>query len=59
LVSVPHSALLSVCHRLAQRLNHSDVDAGLIAETFGQVLAARSVGRSNASKVEIAVDAGP
>jgi serine O-acetyltransferase len=28
-----------VCHRLAQRLNHSDVDAGLIAETFGQVLA--------------------
>ncbi len=31
----------AVCHRLAQRLNHSDVDAGLIAETFGQVLAAR------------------
>jgi serine O-acetyltransferase len=30
----------AVCHRLAQRLNHSDVDAGLIAETFGQVLAA-------------------
>jgi serine O-acetyltransferase len=29
----------AVCHRLAQRLNHSDVDAGLIAETFGQVLA--------------------
>jgi serine O-acetyltransferase len=28
-----------VCHRLAQRLNHSDVDAGLIAETFEQVLA--------------------
>ena len=25
----------AVCHRLAQRLNHSDVDAGLIAETFG------------------------
>src|SRR5262245_16693156 len=31
----------AVCHRLAQRLNHSDVDAGLIVETFGQVLAAR------------------
>jgi serine O-acetyltransferase len=31
----------AVCHRLAQRLDHSDVDAGLIAETFGQVLAAR------------------
>lgn len=29
----------AVCHRLAQRLNHSDVDAGHIAETFGQVLA--------------------
>lgn len=28
----------AVCHRLAQRLNHSDVDAGLIAETFEQVL---------------------
>jgi serine O-acetyltransferase len=31
----------AVCHRLAQRLDHSDVDAGLIAETFGQVLAAQ------------------
>ncbi len=31
----------SVCHRLAQRLNHSDVDAGLIAKTFNQVLAAK------------------
>jgi serine O-acetyltransferase len=29
----------SVCHRLAQRLNHSDVDAGLISQTFQQVLA--------------------
>ena len=29
----------AVCHRLAQRLNHSDVDAGLIAETFTNVLA--------------------
>ncbi len=28
----------AVCHRLAQRLNHSDVDAGLISETFDQVL---------------------
>jgi serine O-acetyltransferase len=31
----------AVCHRLAQRLNHSDVDAGLIAKTFNQVLAAK------------------
>jgi serine O-acetyltransferase len=30
----------SVCHRLAQRLNHSDVDAGVISRTFAQVLAA-------------------
>jgi serine O-acetyltransferase len=29
----------AVCHRLAQRLDHSDVDAGLIAATFAQVLA--------------------
>jgi serine O-acetyltransferase len=28
----------SVCHRLAQRLNHSDVDAGVISRTFAQVL---------------------
>jgi serine O-acetyltransferase len=31
----------SVCHRLAQRLNHSDVDAGLISKTFNQVLDAK------------------
>lgn len=28
----------AVVHRLAQRLNHSDVDAGLITQTFRQVL---------------------
>lgn len=28
----------AVCHRLAQRLNHTDVDAGLIAQTFQGVL---------------------
>jgi len=31
----------AVCHRLAQRLNHSDVDAGLIAGIFAQVLASK------------------
>jgi serine O-acetyltransferase len=31
----------SICHRLAQRLNHSDVDAGLISKTFNQVLMAK------------------
>ncbi len=29
----------AVCHRLAQRLNHTDVDAGLISQTFSSVLA--------------------
>jgi serine O-acetyltransferase len=28
----------AVCHRLAQRLNHSDVDAGLIGQIFADVL---------------------
>jgi serine O-acetyltransferase len=28
----------AVCHRLAQRLNHSDVDSGLIGQTFAEVL---------------------
>lgn len=28
----------SICHRLAQRLNHADVDAGLIGQTFAEVL---------------------
>jgi serine O-acetyltransferase len=37
----------AVCHRLAQRLNHSDVDAGLINETFREVLLrAPEVGRA-------------
>ena len=30
----------AVGHRLAQRLNHSDVDAGLIGQTFNDVIAA-------------------
>ena len=28
----------AICHRLAQRLNHSDVDAGLIGQMFADVL---------------------
>jgi serine O-acetyltransferase len=31
----------AVCHRLAQRLNHSEVDAGLIGQMFTEVLAAK------------------
>src|SRR3990170_1319233 len=29
----------AICHRLAQRLNHADVDSGLIGQTFADVLA--------------------
>ena len=29
----------SVCHRIAQRLGHADVDAGLLIQTFQDVLA--------------------
>ncbi|MEL7047438.1 MAG: serine O-acetyltransferase [Pseudomonadota bacterium] len=37
-----HSTLeKAVVHRLAQRLNHSDVDAGLITQIFEQVLASK------------------
>ncbi|MGI9383215.1 MAG: serine O-acetyltransferase [Methyloligellaceae bacterium] len=28
----------AICHRLAQRLNHSDVDSGLLRQTFDEVL---------------------
>jgi len=31
----------AICHRLAQRLNHADVDAGLIGQIFADVLASR------------------
>lgn len=31
----------AVCHRLAQRLNHADVDAGLIGQMFADVLRSR------------------
>jgi serine O-acetyltransferase len=31
----------SICHRIAQRLGHADVDAGLIVQTFQDVLASQ------------------
>lgn len=31
----------AICHRLAQRLNHADVDAGLIGQIFSDVLKGR------------------
>jgi serine O-acetyltransferase len=50
----------AVCHRLAQRLNHSDVDAGLIAETFEQVLNERpELGRAFRADLAAVYDRDP
>jgi serine O-acetyltransferase len=50
----------AVCHRLAQRLNHSDVDAGLIAETFAQVLDAHpELGRAFRADLAAVYDRDP
>jgi serine O-acetyltransferase len=50
----------AVCHRLAQRLNHSDVDAGLIGQTFTQVLADRpELGRAFRADLAAVYDRDP
>jgi serine O-acetyltransferase len=50
----------AVCHRLAQRLNHSDVDAGLINQTFQQVLASRpEIGRAFRADLAAVYDRDP
>jgi serine O-acetyltransferase len=50
----------AVCHRLAQRLNHSDVDAGLIAETFTNVLASHpELGRAFRADLAAVYDRDP
>ncbi|HWB44154.1 MAG TPA: serine O-acetyltransferase [Hyphomicrobiaceae bacterium] len=50
----------AVCHRLAQRLNHSDVDAGLIAETFTNVLAGHpELGRAFRADLAAVYDRDP
>ncbi|NJO34326.1 MAG: serine O-acetyltransferase, partial [Rhodospirillales bacterium] len=50
----------AVCHRLAQRLNHSDVDAGLIGQTFMQVLHDRSeLGRAFRADLAAVYDRDP
>jgi serine O-acetyltransferase len=50
----------AVCHRLAQRLNHSDVDAGLIAATFAQVLGAKpELGRAFRADLSAVRDRDP
>ncbi|MFZ4806520.1 MAG: serine O-acetyltransferase [Hyphomicrobiaceae bacterium] len=50
----------AVCHRLAQRLNHSDVDAGLINQTFQQVLDQHpEIGRGFRSDLAAVYDRDP
>jgi serine O-acetyltransferase len=50
----------AVCHRLAQRLNHSDVDAGLIGHVFAQVLADRpELGRAFRADLAAVYDRDP
>jgi serine O-acetyltransferase len=50
----------AVCHRLAQRLNHSDVDAGLIGQTFAQVLLDRpELGRAFRADLAAVYDRDP
>ena len=50
----------AVCHRLAQRLNHSDVDAGLINQVFSDVLDAQpELGRAFRADLAAVVDRDP
>ena len=50
----------SICHRLAQRLNHSDVDAGLISQMFVDVLAGHpELGRAFRADLAAVFDRDP
>ncbi len=50
----------AVCHRLAQRLNHSDVDAGLINQVFADVIKAQpELGRAFRADLAAVVDRDP
>jgi serine O-acetyltransferase len=50
----------AVCHRLAQRLNHSDVDAGLIGQIFADVLkSSPSIGTSFRADLAAVYDRDP
>jgi serine O-acetyltransferase len=50
----------SICHRLAQRLNHADVDAGLIGQIFADVLRERpEIGRCFRSDLAAVYDRDP
>ncbi|MBU2581245.1 MAG: serine O-acetyltransferase [Alphaproteobacteria bacterium] len=50
----------AIIHRLAQRLNHTDVDAGLISKTFDRVLAGQpSLGLAIRADLEAVVERDP
>jgi serine O-acetyltransferase len=49
----------AVCHRLAQRLNHTDVDAGLISQTFHSVLDDDALGLSFRADLAAVYDRDP
>ena len=56
-----HDALEeSICHRIAQRLGHADVDAGLIVQTFRDVLASQpELGRAFRADLAAVIDRDP
>lgn len=50
----------AICHRLAQRLGHADMDAGLILHTFQDVLASQpDLGRSFRADISAVFDRDP
>ncbi len=50
----------AICHRLAQRLNHADVDAGLIGQIFADVLRERpDIGRCFRADLAAVFDRDP
>ncbi len=50
----------AICHRLAQRLNHADVDAGLISQIFAGVLASEAgLGRAFRADLAAVYDRDP
>ncbi|MGE0023271.1 MAG: serine O-acetyltransferase, partial [Hyphomicrobium sp.] len=50
----------AICHRIAQRLGHADVDAGLILQTFSDVLASQpELGRAFRADLTAVLDRDP
>lgn len=58
---VSHDTLeAAICHRIAQRLGHADVDAGLIVHTFSDVLASQpELGRAFRADLAAVLDRDP